>query len=763
MLRIVVAGCALLISFYGWSQKVGLVFSGGGAKGIAHIGVLKALEENEIPVDYIVGTSMGGIIGGCYAAGMSPERIEEIVLSKEFLQWVNGQVEEDQRFYYAQDADDGSFLKLNLTLDSTFSVLFNSSLANDLSLNFALAEKLAQPSAIAKNNFDSLFIPLRVVASDIFTQSEVVLSNGSLSDALRATQNVPFFYKPIRIDGKYLFDGGIYNNFPVNVAEAEFHPDIIIGCNVSSKVYNEYPYQEDDKLISRSLLYMVLDKSDPADIPASGIYIQPNLDPYSSLDFSKARAMIDSGYVQTLRQLEEIKGKIERRVPCETIAEARNQFNNQSPPFLISEVKTHGFNQNQERYVNRFFKSGKRPLSFNEVKTGFYRLVSESYFNNLYPGFSFNPERQDFNFELTQRPRNNFQVDFGGVIATRNISNIFLGLNYYYFNRTLTHVQANFYTGSFYKSADLKARIDLPGRGQFYLEPFATFNVWDYLQGRDLVVQDFSPTVLDRIDRRMGANLGIPVFRNFKVVFEGSYISNRDQFSNNQVFVSTDTLDLSRINGSRFGVEFSTNTLNRKQYANQGKRFSFSGTWLGVFENLEPGSTSPLPENTRTYHSWIRSRISLEQYFHRGFYSSGYFFEGVFSSQPVFASYMNTVINAPGIYPLQDSRTLLLEKFRAFTYLSGGWRNVFTLRKSLDFRLEGYLFKPFETIVQTPNQEAELNRDFTSLYFAATAGLVLHSSIGPVSLSVNYYDDAQTQWGALLHVGFLLFNKTSLE
>lgn len=81
---------------------------------------------------------------------------------------------------------------------------------------------MAQPSAIAHNNFDSLFIPLRVVAANIFTQNEVILSKGVLSDALRATQTVPFFYTPIRVDGKYLFDGGVYNNFPVDVAQKEF-------------------------------------------------------------------------------------------------------------------------------------------------------------------------------------------------------------------------------------------------------------------------------------------------------------------------------------------------------------------------------------------------------------------------------------------------------------------------------------------------------------------------------------------------------------
>ncbi|MGC4023270.1 MAG: patatin-like phospholipase family protein [Cyclobacteriaceae bacterium] len=182
-----------LISF---SQKVGIVLSGGAAKGLAHVGVLKALEENEIPIDYIAGTSMGGIVGGCYAAGMSPQQIEDIMTSRAFLDWVNGRVEENNKYYYYKKDDQPSFLKLNLSLDSTLNLALNTSIANDLSLNFALAEKMAQPSGISKNNFDSLFVPLRIVTSDIFTQTQVIIDKGNLNDALRATQTAPFFITP---------------------------------------------------------------------------------------------------------------------------------------------------------------------------------------------------------------------------------------------------------------------------------------------------------------------------------------------------------------------------------------------------------------------------------------------------------------------------------------------------------------------------------------------------------------------------------------
>lgn len=754
---------ALWLSGGVFAQRVGVVLSGGGAKGLAHIGVLKALEDSEIPIDYIVGTSMGGVVGGCYAAGMSPQQIEDIILSPDFLDWMSGRLEKGHSKYYHRRDDDASFLKINLSLDSTFSLSFNSSLANDLSLNFALAERLAQPSAIAKNNFDSLFVPLRVVAADIFTQTEVILKDGVLSDAVRATHTVPFFYNPIKVNGKYLFDGGIYNNFPVDVAQKEFNPDVIIGSNVSSKVFKEYPYGEDEKLVSRSLLYLILDKSDPESIPSTGVYIQPNLEAYSALDFDKAKSLIDSGYQATMRKIAEIKSKVGVSRTCESVAESRNAFNRKTEPLLIDRIRFNGFNSRQQRYINQFFNSGKRPLYFSEVKASFFDLVSEEYFKNVYPNFLYTPSTRRFDFQLSRRPQNNFQVDFGGVITSRSVSNIFLGLNYYYFNRSLTHASLNFYVGGFYKSAQVKARIDVPWFRKFYIEPEATFNTWDFLVGDDILIRRFSPTILYRIDRKVGANFGVPVGGQFKAVLNAHVISNFDRFSDLDVVSSADTLDELRLSGIRLGLNVGTNQLNRKQYASQGKAYELSFDWFSLDENMVPGSTSVLEEEQRANRQWIRARLRLEQYFKTGFYSSGYLVEGVFSNQPFFSNYRASMINAPAFLPLQDSRTLLLPNFRAYNYVAGGWRNVFAVRPNIDIRLEGYAFKSIEELREGPGQTPTLRTDFTDVHFAASAGIVMHSTVGPISLNFNYYDQSQNQFGVLLHVGFLLFHKQSME
>lgn len=755
------------LSFTVHAQKVGLVLSGGAAKGIAHVGVLKALEENEIPIDYVVGTSMGGIIAGCYASGMSPEEIESLVLSEQFLGWVSGAAEKGYNYYYHLAEPNPSFLSVNLALDSAFSLHLNSSLANDVSLNFALAENMAQASALSKNNFDSLFVPLRVVAADIFTQNEVVLSKGVLSDALRATQTVPFFYNPIRIDGKYLFDGGVYNNFPVDVAQRDFNPDVLIGVNVSTKIFVEYPFDNDEKLISKSLLFLLLDKSDPSQIPPHGVFIQPNLQNYTSFDFSRAKSLIDSGYAQTIRQIEEIRQKVQARQSCDDVATKRNFFNSQKDPFVFSRISFKGFNSKQRGYIRRSFNiapKSTKTLYHKDIKKGYYRLISEEYFQNVYPRILFDSAANNFELEMTRRPQQNFKVDFGGVVATRDVSNIYLGVNYFYFNRALNHFSMSFQTGNFYKSAMGKVRVDLPM--QFYVEPYIAFDSYNFLDTDDLlskVSNNIRPTILTRINRKLGVSVGVPLKHSFKIYGRVEGFNNVDRYSNFRIYNSTDTLDELRLNGIKAGLYVSTNTLNRKQYASAGRSFSLSANYFAVDHALTGGSTSLLESKTATDDKWFRVKISGEQYFTRGRYKPGYYFEGVLSNQPAFANFTGTVINAPAFQPLQDSKTLLLQNFRSFNYFAIGTRNVFAITTKVDARLEGYVFKPLNYLTENQFQETQVATDLNRMLFACTGAFVYHSPIGPVSLSLNYYDESEARFSVLLHVGFLLFNNHSME
>jgi NTE family protein len=749
------------------AQKVGLVLSGGAAKGIAHIGVLKALEEYHIPVDYIVGTSMGGIVGGFYAAGYSAGEIEQLVLSDDFLRWIRGLPERGYNYHYYGSENSPGFVTLNLSLDSALAFQLNTSIASDLSLNFMLHEKLAQASAAAGENFDSLFVPLRVVAAEVFTQSQVILKSGSLGNALRATQTVPFFYTPIRVDGKYLFDGGIYNNFPVDVAVKEFSPDVLIGSNVSSKIYKEYPYEEDEKLIARSLLYMLLDNSDPADLDTSGIYIEPNVKGYTSFDFDKAKALIDSGYVQTLRIMPEIKSRIQARRTQTDLNAARAAFRSRIAPFYFGSLTFQSFNSKQRKYIRRIFndKPGNHPLDSNEIKQGYFKLVSEAYFSNVYPSILFDASTALYRLNLARRPQKNFRVDFGGVIATRNVGNIYLGLNYYYFNRLLSHFYTAFQAGSFYQSATANARLDFPYFGRFYLQPEVTYNGFDYLESTDLLKKS-EPTVLKRFDRRASIHIGWPVGKTVKTTLSITGFNNEDQYSNVKSFSSKDTLDRLNLYGYQTGFQATSSTLDRKQYASSGSAFSLGIQYIHLTEKYIAGSTAdPSVESSPDRQlQWFQLRFTAQQYYSKGWFRPGYYAEAVFSNQPVFRNYFGTIVNAPAFLPLQDSRTLILENFRSFNYLAFGLRHAIIIKpRTLDWRVDGYLFKPIELIRQGENQEAVVDSELTKVFFAATTGPVYHSPIGPVSLSLNYYDDTENKIGVVLHVGFLLFNKHTFE
>lgn len=751
----------LLLNFKASAQKVALVLSGGGARGLAHVGVLKALEENNIPIDYIVGTSMGGIVGGFYAAGYSSDQIEQIVRSQDFQSWVSGNIGDKYNYFYSKEHHNASWLSLNIEVDSTFNPTLNSSLANDMALNLALAELLASSSEKSGYNFDNLFIPFRAIASDIFTQNQVIIKSGSLNDALRATLTVPFFYKPIKIDNQYLFDGGVYNNFPVDIARKEFNPDVIIGVNVSAKKYPEYPYNEDDKILNQSLMYLLLDKADISKLNENDVYIEPDLSKYTGFDFLQSIHIVDSGYVATLNKIKEIKSKINRRNECDDVAQARNDYILGMKPLLFKEIKFNGFSKSQKRYLKSLFNGQKPVLDIHDIRSGYYKIASEEYFKNIYPNIKYNTQLDGYEFLLNGKGKKNLKIEAGGNIATRSISQIYLGLEYTSFNRLFYKYNLNFYTGRFYQSMQFSNRVNLPTALQFYIEPEFTINHWNFLNSKDILFDGNNPPIIDQIDRKYGINIGMPIGVRNKLLLKNFYINNTDRFSNHEALNSTDTLDVLRFSGLRHEISFSSNNLNRKQYPSSGRAFKVAINYINGSENYQPGSTSVNNEVKNIKREWFRFNIQGEQYFKIGKYSYGYYIETVVSNQPLFSNLKATYINTPAFFPLQDSRSLFLTNFRAFNYVAGGLRNVYNVKRNLDVRFEIYAFKPIQDVESSFLSEHKFN--FAQFYISGTAAAVYHSPLGPVGLSLNYYDDPGNQLGILLHFGYIIFNKRSLD
>lgn len=757
-------------TFSAQAQKVGLVLSGGGAKGLSHIGTLKALEENHIPVDYITGTSMGGIVGALYAAGYSPKQIEEIALTSDFQDWVSGRFKSDYTFFFQKTGINASLITAKLSVDTALRMSFRNNLVNDIPLNFALIELLSQASAIAKDNFDNLFIPYRCMVSDVFSQNSITVKSGSLAEAVRATMTVPLIYRPIKLDNKYVFDGGIYNNFPADVMQKEFKPDYIIGVNVSAKNFKEYPKNGDERLMNRLMLFMFLAKSDSTLVGKNGTYIQPDLQDFTASNFYPVAALIKQGYDATMADMPRILKAVKRRVSTEELALKRNAFNNKKPGLIFNEVTVTGVNSQQKRYIERLFKRDKPTFDLADIRQGYYKLVADETFETIYPKIAYDPKSDSYTFEIVAQPKRSFKLELGGVVSSRPISDVFLGIQYNYLDRKAYTFGTNFYSGRFYESAQLNGRIDYPSRLPFFLSGEMIYNHFNYYNTSQIFIENPHPTYIDQADRKIELKAGIPLNRNTRITLGTSFINNSDRYSPTNSFNIGDILDKTVFNGFRSALAFEQNTFNRKQYANRGRNFLLAFNFFTGKENYTPGNisrnivTASNIKETSTLRQWISIKLSDENYFfHDGKYTLGYLAEGVVSNQPLFSNYYSTLLASPAFYPLQDSRSIFLENFRATSYLAGGLKNIYSLRRNIDLRVEGFLFLPYQEITQEGFQDVKNSPTFNRIHYAGTAGLVYHTPVGPVSLSYNLYDDPIKRNGILLHLGYLIYNKRSLE
>ena len=280
------------------AQKVGLVLSGGGAKGLTHIGIIRALEENNIPIDYVAGTSMGAIVGSLYAMGYSPDDMEKVIKSDDFKRWYTGDIQEKYIYYFKKNPPTPEFINIRVSMKNPLrkvkTQFLPSSVVDPLQMNLVFVELFGQATASCGNDFNRLFIPFRCVASDVYNKRPIIFRKGDLGDAVRASMSFPAMFKPIEIDSILAYDGGIYNNFPVDVMMEDFHPDIIIGSVVSS---NPGKPQEGD-LIGQ-LESMIMQKTN-YDLPDSlGILMTFKYDDISLMDFNRFDELHDIGYNKT--------------------------------------------------------------------------------------------------------------------------------------------------------------------------------------------------------------------------------------------------------------------------------------------------------------------------------------------------------------------------------------------------------------------------------------------------------------------------------
>ena len=285
--------------------RIGLVLSGGGARGFAHIGVLKLLEENNIPIDYIVGTSMGSIIGGLYAIGLTPKEIEigvqGIAWDKVFSDFANRDYKS-----YRRKQDDYEFFSMHRIGINNDGIQISPGLIEGQQVELAL-DRLAYPG-FHIHDYDQLRIPFRAVATNIENGEPFIIKTGNLARAMRASMSIPGALPPITIDGTLLVDGGIANNVPIDVVR-KMGADVIIVVDVSAPLDKK----EDIKsgLDVTGQLTTILTRR-IADIQiktmkGNDVLIIPGAKEISSSDFEKHPELIQAGYISATEQIENLK------------------------------------------------------------------------------------------------------------------------------------------------------------------------------------------------------------------------------------------------------------------------------------------------------------------------------------------------------------------------------------------------------------------------------------------------------------------------
>lgn len=762
---------SLLIVFLAFQfasgQKVAVVLSGGGAKGATHIGVLKALEEAGIPIDYIAGTSMGAIIGGMYAAGYSPDEMKNIITSKDFTKWISGKLEPEYIYFFREPYPDASWFNFNFKVDSTFQTRLPTNIVSPVQMDFAFLKLFSQASAAARNNYDSLMIPFRCVAADVKAGKPFVMRSGNLGTSIRASMTFPFYFKPVKIDGKLLFDGGMYNNFPSDVVMSDFFPDVIIG----SKAAGNYPNPSENDIVSQVTTMLMGETKYDVYCDAS-VLIEPKLKAVNVIDFSNTEAFIDSGYVAAKRIIPQLRMFILDTVSAQKHEEIRQSFNNKKPELKINSVQISGLTQGQAYYVANAIMGtrgshnramGIKSINIDQLQKGYFKVLGEDRFQTVYPLLEYVPGNGQYKFVMDARHENNLQAQFGGSISSGATNEIFLQLKYNYWRKKAATAMINGYFGRFYNSADASVRLEFPGVHPWYISGEFTYNQFNYFRTSLRFFIDKSPAFLEQSQVYSRFNVGFPMGVKGRLEIGLTSGVNTDKYFQTNAYNSNDTLDKTKFEFFSPYVIIEKNSLNRKQYANQGKHFYTSLHFVSGTEEHEPGSTSKLKGTYSLNHNYLNLVFGFENYFKtKGRYKPGLSFELQASSLNKMRNYTSMLLAIPAYTPVYEMVIRFQPDFRSVGYLSAGFKNVITLYKKLDLRIEGYAYVPFREMTSDVMLRPVFTDIFPTYKYIASACLVYDTPIGPLSFAINKYA-GEKGVSFFANLGYMIFNRQSLK
>lgn len=281
-------------------KKIGLVLSGGGAKGFAHIGALKVIEEAGVKIDYIGGTSMGAIVGGLYATGYNAAQIDSLFKETNFEELISDFIPRSAKNFYEKKNDETYALILPF---NNFKIDFPEALSKGMYSYNMISNGTRNVRHV--RDFNKLPTPFFCMATDIETGEQVILNSGNLAQALLASSAFPTLFPPVEIDGQYLIDGGVANNYPID----ELHKmgaDIVIGVDVQNGLMDRKDLKNATKILVQISNLQTIKKM-KENISKTDIYIKPDIKDYGVVSFEKGKEIIRKGEEATFVVYEKLE------------------------------------------------------------------------------------------------------------------------------------------------------------------------------------------------------------------------------------------------------------------------------------------------------------------------------------------------------------------------------------------------------------------------------------------------------------------------
>lgn len=353
--------------------KVGLVLSGGGAKGLAHIGVLKTLDSLGVNIDYIAGTSMGAIIGSLYASGYSGKQLDSIFNSLNFDDLINDNIPRAAKTFYEKEQSE----KYAITLPfNKFKVSLPKAISKGQNVFNLLSKLTLHVSDI--NDFSKLPIPFFCVATDAETGQSVILDKGNLAQSVRASGALPSLFQPVYINNRMLIDGGVTDNYPINKLK-EKGVDLIIGVDVQDDLLSRKEIKSAPDILLQINNYRTI-RDMKVKSKLTDIYIKPDIKDFNVVSFSQGKEIIKNGEQAALFEIDKLKNIVAKQI--------QKPFNTMQPHQLDSiKIKTITINGNKN--YTRSYILGKlkfknnQTVSYSDFIKGVNNLVATNNFDDF--------------------------------------------------------------------------------------------------------------------------------------------------------------------------------------------------------------------------------------------------------------------------------------------------------------------------------------------------------------------------------------------